>query len=415
MTGLPRIGVVYDVGAVGIVDIASALQGVAEPVFICPDSRHISQPRDLMAEFGILCDIVGLAAIEAADRTRKHNLAGILTFSDYQLELTAQLAALLKLPFNTLSSVRALTRKHVQRELLNAVGASDAPTRLVTDAGSAWKALHRIGLPAVLKPDHGTGSRSTYRIRTREDLGRACAELFGEGSGQGAAEAFVLEAEIRGATLDWPWGDYVSVESAVQDGQFRHLATTGKFPLAEPYRETGSFLPAALPADLHRQVLSVVTRALTALQAGQGLCHTEVKLTPDGPQVIEVNGRLGGRVQELLAQSMGINAIELAARIALGEAGAMDVLPDTPYSIAFLYASVPPIGATRLLSVQGTDELQRKPEISRVILHQKDGTELDWRRGQLSNTYVCYGSVATHDELARVIAGIGDTVEVIYE
>ena len=50
-----------------------------------------------------------------------------------------------------------------------------------------------------------------------------------------------------------------------------------------------------------------------------GGSHTEVKLTPDGPRVIEVNGRLGGGIPEMLFQASGESIMRLSMRIALGE------------------------------------------------------------------------------------------------
>ena len=45
--------------------------------------------------------------------------------------------------------------------------------------------------------------------------------------------------------------DYVSVESLVAHGRISHFAVTGRFPLAEPFRETGFFIPADVsPAQL---------------------------------------------------------------------------------------------------------------------------------------------------------------------
>ena len=48
------------------------------------------------------------------------------------------------------------------------------------------------------------------------------------------------------ARADGPYAAYVSVESVAAAGVISHLALTGRFPLAENFRETGFFIPAAL-------------------------------------------------------------------------------------------------------------------------------------------------------------------------
>ena len=46
-------------------------------------------------------------------------------------------------------------------------------------------------------------------------------------------------------------------------------------------------------------MLDIASMAIKALGVRVGFLHTEIKLTPDGPRIIEVNGRLGGSVAEM--------------------------------------------------------------------------------------------------------------------
>lgn len=274
-------------------------------------------------------------------------------------------------------------------------------------------ALEDIGLPAVFKPEVGTGSRSTYRVCSPDELDAACREVFVP---DGEPCSFVLEGELRGTTATEPWGDYVSVESAVSEGDITHLAVTGKFPLAPPFRETGSFLPAELADAERERVRDVVTRALKGLGLQVGVCHTEVKLTPSGPQVIEVNGRLGGRVNALLGLASGVDVIRLAARIALAESDAVNQLKDIEFHrIAFMYAHVPPVGARRVTGVQGVDRLYGLPGITHAKEEGRPGDATDWRMGRLGHVYTCFGVTADYVELTSLLDEIRRTVEVGYE
>ena len=98
-----------------------------------------------------------------------------------------------------------------------------------------------------------------------------------------------------------------------------HLALTGRFPLAENFRETGFFIPAALDDAEQQCGAGLATAAIEALGVRTGCLHTEVKFTPDGPRIIEVNGRVGGGVPEMLDRAAGIPLLELTLRVALGE------------------------------------------------------------------------------------------------
>ncbi|WP_326606491.1 hypothetical protein OG930_32770 [Streptomyces sp. NBC_01799] len=412
------MAVVYDLGAAGIIDIVTALEDFAVPIFICPDSGHEEYPTDLMSEFGVLCDIRGMDFTDAVERIRELSPEGIVTYSDYQLELTSRLAAELGLLFHTPAVVQGLTRKSVQRQLLNASGASAVSSELVTDRHSLLDAFARTGGPAVLKPDVGTGSRSTYRIHDVQDAEHAAAEVFPNRAESGAHESFVLEAEIPSSPTENPWADYVSVDSAVFHDRIEHMAILGKFPLAEPYRETGSFFPAHLPPHTAAAVTSLVSRAIRGLGIRLGVCHTEVKLSPDGPQIIEVNGRLGGRVNELVRQTGGPSLVRLAVELALcRSAPATPRMVDAwdPSCIAFLYAKPPPSEAKRLLTLRGVEQLRDSPEISRVTVEYEEAATLDWRQGRLANVYVCYGEVGTHARLFQLVSEINRTVSLSFE
>ncbi|MFB8759387.1 ATP-grasp domain-containing protein [Streptomyces nigra] len=411
----PKVAVVHDVGSVGITDIVIALEDFAVPVFVCPDSEHEDPATELMAEFGVLCDIRGIDFADAVEYVRRLNPDGIVTFSEYQLDLTSRLAAALGLPFHSPAVIQALTRKSVQRRLLNDWGVSAVATELVTDRLSLLDAFARIGGPAVLKPDSGTGSRSTYRILDTHDAARAAVDVFPD-DGSAPSEPFVLEAEIPSLPTENSWGDYVSVDSAVFHDHIEHVAVLGKFPLAKPFRETGSFFPADLSPDTAAAVTSLTSRALRALDVRLGVCHTEVKLSADGPQIIEINGRLGGRVNELVQKAGGPSLVRIAVELALGRPGTPRLVDEwDPGCVTFLYAKPPPAGAKRLLTMRGVERLRDRAEISLVTAEYEEGVALDWRRGRLANVYVCYGNVDTHAQLARLLPEIDRTVSLSFE
>ena len=85
-----------------------------------------------------------------------------------------------------------------------------------------------------------------------------------------------------------------------------HLALTGRFPLAENFRETGFFIPAALDEAEQDEVLRAGHGGHRGARGHVGCLHTEIKFTPDGPRIIEVNGRVGGGVPEMIERAAGI-------------------------------------------------------------------------------------------------------------
>ncbi|MEU8264348.1 hypothetical protein AB0C02_27470 [Micromonospora sp. NPDC048999] len=336
---MTRIVVVYDVGAADLREIQTGLSRLGTVAYALPEPVD-SRLAALVGQFG---EVVALPDV---DRLRPD---AVLTFSERQLRRTAALTDRLGLPGHTPATAVLLTDKRAQRARLTAADVDRVRSAVVHGPQDWAEAVAAVGLPAVLKPVRGEGSSRTYLIDSAADV-----PLAGDGP-------FVLEEFLVGRDAT-PFGDYVSVESVVAHGQVSHLAVTGKFPLLPPFRERGHFWPAVLHDGEHERILDLTGRALRALGVRTGLAHTEIKLTPDGPRLIEVNGRLGGFVNELSIRAAGVDLVELAGRAALGEPAGVD--PVRPDRVHFLHNHPSPPFGYRLREVRGVAEARRVPGIT---------------------------------------------------
>jgi biotin carboxylase len=403
VTGLPRVAIVYDIGAAVPIDILADLDGIAEPVFVLPDTEHGRHVAGLLVDLAEVCDVDGVGA-------RRPD--GITTFSDFQLDTTARLATDLGLPFHSPGAAADITRKFRQRTLLNAAGVGPVPTALVTDARSAAAALAAVPLPAVLKPNRGVGGTDTYPIDAGDELWRLLDRLPGLSSAA-PDDGYVLESRLVAAPVEDPWAGFVSVESVVHGGDVEHVGVTGKFGICPPFRERGGYVPPR-PGEVDQTaVFDLAGRALAALRVGDSVCHTEIMLTADGPRIIEVNGRAGGHVVDLFRRGYGISLIELAARLALGEKP--DLTRTEPAGVAYHCFGIAPAAATRLVQATGLAAARDLPEVERLDLTVDIGSFLDWRRGFRERIYTCRGTVNSHDELAAFLPRLERLLGLAYE
>jgi biotin carboxylase len=351
----PLLAVPYDRGAVSAGDIAVGLRDLCRPVFLVRRTPHTDRARPVLEQLGPVLPLDDLTAAVAA--LRALGPAGIVTYSELMLADTAALAAALGLPGHSTATARLLTDKVWQRRRLREAGVDDVRSTPVHVAD--WTAaVAAVGLPAVVKPVYGEGSRHTHAV---PDAAAAAALLPGLLAGAPAGRGMVLEELLVGGPRP-PWGDYVSVESLCTPDGAAHLAVTGKYPLVPPFREPGQYWPAALGEDDRRRVLDLTTRALAALGVCHGLTHTEVKLTPDGPRLIEVNGRLGGHIGELAARACGVDLVRLAAEQALGR-------PVRPPELAvrrvhYQAHTLAPTAPCTVVRVHGDREVRRLPGVS---------------------------------------------------
>ena len=189
---------------------------------------------------------------------------------------------------------------------------------------------------------------------------------------------------------------------------------TGRFPTAEPFRETGFFIPADLPPAQLEAVLEVATAAVHALGLKTGDSHTEIKLTPEGPRVLEVNGRIGGGVPEMLFQASGVSILELSMQVALGEEVAVaGPIPCAKVGWRFLFQ--PPTSAQRVVTIEGLDRLAALSGVNDIFVNRSPGDPIDWREGTRHYIYSVYGVSADYDELLEIDRFMHEEVAIVYE
>jgi hypothetical protein len=409
--GRPVLLVLYDRGAAGPVDLMTELSGLADLVIL---ARHPEDPRVRLFADAAATYALDPAALPALlDRIRQHRPAGLVTFSESLIPTASTLAGELGLPYHSGPTAEALTDKARQRRLLRDAGVDAVRFARVRGSQDWPAAAAQVGLPCVLKPVRGEGSRNTFRVDSVEQGDRLVGELLAAGPDRPPRETELIAEELLPGRPSWPYGDYVSVESVVVDGQVQNLAVLGKLPLVEPFRETCAYLPNALPAAEQEQAGRLASSALTALGVTSGVCHTELKLTPSGPRVIEVNGRLGGFVHDVLKRSCGVSMIRLAAGIALGQQ-VLPVAVAPPTQVSYIFSNLPPDNAVRLLAGSGGARVQRLGGVTSYRASYRPGDRL---AGGVSTDELdlLRGSAADHAGMLAAIAAMLQAVEFTFE
>jgi hypothetical protein len=339
------LAIAYDRGAASAAEIATALASHTPLAFLVPGGDYIDWVRPVLAELGQVVPLTG--GDEDVDRVRELAPDGIVTYSEDMLRDTARLTTALGLPGHSVETIRLLTDKFDQRERLARAGVDSVRHHVIATAADWPAALRAVGLPAIVKPLYGGGSRDTYLVPDEETAMRLAGTL---------PDGMVLEEFLVGRP-SLPYGDFVSVESLCSAGTITHVAVTGKFPMMPPFRELGHIWPAALPPGELAEVTDLVTRALRALEVTSGVTHTEVKLTADGPRIIEVNGRLGGLVNELSRRAAGLDLVRVAGLRALGEDAWAE--PVDPVRVFFQYWGAGPTERCQLVKTHGVKAARR--------------------------------------------------------
>ncbi|MEY9947166.1 acetyl-CoA carboxylase biotin carboxylase subunit family protein [Kitasatospora sp. GAS1066B] len=403
-TALPTLALVYGFGSVSPISIIQAAQTDARLLFLidgqdphCRTMRPVLEALAPTVDYSTAEDLAS-ACTEASESP----VRGILTFSDSLVRTTAGLAARLGLPYHRLETAAALTDKSRQRALLNAAGVSVTRQVSVADSSELAAAAATVGYPVVVKPVHGDSGRYTLCCTDKDELAQAVETVLPERLGDGPHSWEVEELLTPGRHPFGDWlGDYVSVESVTDASGTWHFAVSDKLPLAAPFREHGTIIPGMLPQELRDEVTAMAAAAVRALGVDIGITHTELKLTPQGPRVIEVNGRLGGGIAQLMNRCSDLDPVRLAVRTAVGYP--VDRRPVVFDGSALFYLALPPQQRVRVRSAASASRFLRHPRVWDVDVFVQPGTVLDWRNGLKDRAFTIRAEGADHTEIAEVV------------
>lgn|GEM_PF-359931 len=406
----PRLAVMHHSSSFFPLDLRADVGEYAELVWVIDSSATPEGMQLLLRRIGPVVDTCGQNIEDTAAALTELGAEGIVSFVDDHIVEAAYLARLLGLRYHTPEVAGTLVNKQRQRAALDEAGIPGpsfwiAPPGL--DGTQAAEFAEQVIYPAVVKPAEGSGSRNISLVHTRGELEAVLTD--------GCEPGLLVEQYMEDEPGHERWcASYLSVESVVSDGKVGHVAVTGRFPLAEPFRETGNFIPALYPADQLPELLALNDATIAALGITDSLTHIEIKLTPDGPRVIEVNGRLGGRPPYVLGAVSDVNLFLMACQVALGDPVEVDGLAPCD-GVGFMLMLHAPMAAQRLDGVDGVhgaDGVAAIEGVTKFQVHQVPGAPLDWREGTSGRIVTVHGAVADHAELAETVARVGELITI---
>jgi carnosine synthase len=293
-------------------------------------------------------DVVFKEAFRLIQQLGEDGLTGrvdaITTVVELSAALTARLCEAFGLPGFPSGAVDTARDKHRTRAALKAAGLPTPKTFLIRQRSELELAGKQVGFPAVLKPVSGAASLGVKKVTTVEELEQCYGDVLhelstlvvssgalvpGEGCTNGVTAASVVDLTLLlEQYLD---GSEVDVDVVMSDGEWRYAAITDNGPTLEPYfNETWGVCPSLLPRQQQRELKDLAVSCIKAIGFSSGVFHAECKYTSRGPQLIEVNARMGGGpVWEVNRRTWGVDLVEEALFTALG-IPARPVTPQVP-------------------------------------------------------------------------------------
>lgn len=280
---------------------------------------------------------------------------GVISSCDYYLPTVARVAAHLGLPGPDPLAVERACRKDLTRTALRDAGVPGPRFALADDWPSVAKAAAELGYPLVVKPVDLCAGMYVRKVTDESALREAFAAL----------EAFPVNARnqprVRTVLLEeLLTGPEVSVETVTVDGATHVVGVTDKSIAGDPwFVESGHMFPANLPTA---EAEAVAVAAIEALGLDRGVAHTEVKLTTDGPRLVEVNPRpAGNQITELVRRVTGIDLPAAYAQLAVGERPELRPANTGVRSAAISFLLPPRSG--QVAAIRGAETLATAPGV----------------------------------------------------
>jgi biotin carboxylase len=193
-------------------------------------------------------------------------------------------------------------------------------------------------------------------------------------------------------------GPEYSVEAFSFGGRHVAVAVTEKATLDGVFVEVGHALPARVDAATEHAIVDTVAEFLTAIGVQHGPTHTEVRVGPDGPAVIETHNRVGGdRINELVAAAYGIDLDTYSIGWPLGLVEELTERPEPQRAAATRFLFGEPGTVT---AVDGADEVRADAAVVALDVLVKPGDVVHPLRGNW-------------DRLGQVVATGADTAAAI--
>lgn len=302
---------------------------------------HTAEPsweKDYLSGWTVLPSTAdGLAMAAVARRLHEQEpIDGVLCWDEARIHPAAYVAQALGLRNGDPAVIGRLRDKGHTRIALDAAGVRQPRSVPVSDVTQALAAAAVVGYPAILKPRGLGASLGVVRVENADQL-RRMFDFTRNTQGPEPVELPDQPVLVEECVI----GEEISVDSVVCDGIATPLFIGRKVLGYPPYAEEVGHYVSASDRLLTDPVLrAAIQDTHAALGFSDGWTHSEFMLTSSGPQVIEVNGRLGGDLIPYLGLlATGIDPGLTAARAVCGLPPDLRATRDRTAAIRFFYVA----------------------------------------------------------------------------
>lgn len=326
------------------------------PGFSLADDYAVISTRDLPALCNFLDDY----------QTPGHKVAGVITMGSDIPHVVAALSQYLGVPSISTEAARLATNKYDMKVRFRECGIPIPWFQEIHSVEDLNRVINEKGCSLVMKPIDSSGSRGVFLLEKGYNL----EDLFMQSKSFSKSGRVQVEEYLEGMQISTETVMYrgKGVTPGFADRNYELLEL-----LKPQIMENGGWVPSVLSREEREEVENLVVRASLALGVTDGVTKGDVVMTAEGPKMIEMAARLSGGdfCESLVPLSTGINYVEAAIKIAIGEEPDLrKLVPKFNCCVANRYFFPEP---GRLVGVEGVESVLEKDWIKKLEFWYKIG------------------------------------------
>lgn len=342
-------------------------------------------------------------------RGDRNDFAAFLTLGEYDVAVCAEVAKYLNLPgVNPVAALNA-RNKHLTRLACKRKGVPSPKFTLIENNEEDIKsAVGKIGLPCIVKPVDETSSADVLKCYSLSEVINQVNKISNKminTRGQLRVDGVLVEEFLEGYE--------VSVETITYNNSTHILGVTDKFTSKDYFVEIGHNFPSSLPDNVLLDCGELARTSLEAIGYDFGVSHIEMKITNDGPKLIEINARpAGGKITDLVEQVNGFSYIKELIKMCIGISPDLAPKKGVCSGAAIRYL----IGRKgKVLEVLGVTDLRGNQNIKEIHIPNLVGKNL----GETQRNGDRLGYIITNAknsfEAGRIAENAIDQIRLVYE
>uniref|UniRef100_A0A8D0GW70 Carnosine synthase 1 n=1 Tax=Sphenodon punctatus TaxID=8508 RepID=A0A8D0GW70_SPHPU len=257
-------------------------------------------------------------------------LDGCLSYWDDCMVLTALVCEGLGLRCSTSTAMRVAKQKsrthlHLLRRRKEAARWPSAalyavPCCHLESHADVERAARHLSFPSVMKLEYGAGAVGVKLVEDAQQCHLHFEKISRDlrddadhpGIGLGWGNAMLLMEYVSGTEHD--------VDLVVYEGRMLGAFVSDNGPTRVPnFTETAACMPTCLPPDREAQLIRAAYQCCLGCGLTDGVFNVELKLTPAGPKLIEINPRMGGfYLRDWIQEIFGVDIMLASVMVACG-------------------------------------------------------------------------------------------------